>query len=42
VFAGLYWFVFALWFGATPGNRLAALAAAEVAGVKLVEGTRFR
>jgi hypothetical protein len=29
VFALLYWAVFALWFGVTPGNRLAQLAAAE-------------
>lgn len=27
VFATLYWFVFAIWFGTTPGSRLAELAA---------------
>jgi PilZ domain len=26
VFAGLYWLIFAMWFGTTPGSRLAALA----------------
>lgn len=30
VFAGVYWFVFAFWFGITPGNRLAELAGAEI------------
>jgi hypothetical protein len=29
VFVTLYWFVFAVWFGVTPGNRLAELASAE-------------
>ena len=29
VFAGVYWFVFAVWFGITPGNRLAELARLE-------------
>jgi hypothetical protein len=29
VFALLYWAVFALWFGVTPGNRLAQLAAVD-------------
>jgi hypothetical protein len=31
VFATLYWLVFAVWFGVTPGNRLAELAGADVA-----------
>jgi len=45
VFAGLYWFVFAIWFGTTPGSRLAALAAAssgEGVGLQPAEGARFR
>ena len=29
VFAALYWLVFAVWFGVTPGNRLAELANVE-------------
>lgn len=29
VFAGLYWFLFSLWFGITPGHRLAELACHE-------------
>ena len=29
VFGLLYWFVFAVWFGITPGNRLAELARSE-------------
>jgi hypothetical protein len=29
VFGLLYWFVFAVWFGITPGNRLAQLARSE-------------
>jgi len=45
VFAMLYWFVFAVWFGVTPGNRLAELAGAE-AGSKArpqkIERARFR
>ena len=28
-FAGLYWFLFSLWFGVTPGRRLARLALYE-------------
>jgi len=45
VFAGLYWFVFAIWFGSTPVSRLAALAAAsalEEASFQQVESARFR
>ncbi len=44
IFAGLYWFVFALWFGATPGCRLAMLAASVGEGGDLqpVQGARFR
>ena len=30
VFATLYWFVFAVWFGVTPGTRLVELANADV------------
>jgi hypothetical protein len=30
VFATLYWFVFAVWFGVTPGTRLAELAGADI------------
>lgn len=30
IFAAVYWFVFAVWFGITPGNRLAELANADV------------
>jgi hypothetical protein len=45
VFAALYWFVFAVWFGVTPGNRLAELASAEP-GMKAhrpkAERPRFR
>jgi len=29
-FAAMYWLVFAIWFGVTPGTRLAELASAEV------------
>jgi hypothetical protein len=29
-FAAVYWFVFAIWFGVTPGKRLAELAGAEL------------
>jgi hypothetical protein len=45
VFATLYWFVFAVWFGVTPGNRLAELACAELekkARHPKVERARFR
>jgi len=34
VFAGLYWFVFSMWFGITPGHRLAELASHERVGKK--------
>jgi hypothetical protein len=45
VFAALYWFVFAVWFGVTPGGRLAELAMAELAKNACrpeAERTRFR
>lgn len=44
VFAGLYWFVFAIWFGTTPGSRLAALAASsgEEASFQQAQCARFR
>jgi hypothetical protein len=45
VFATVYWFVFAVWFGITPGSRLAELAssdAAKNAAFVEVELTRFR
>lgn len=44
IFAGLYWFVFALWFGATPGSRLAMLAAsaAESGDLQPAQSARFR
>jgi hypothetical protein len=45
IFATLYWLVFAVWFGVTPGNRLAELANAGAAkkprGPRL-ERARFR
>jgi len=34
VFAGLYWFLFSMWFGITPGHRLAELASYERVGRK--------
>ena len=45
VFAALYWLVFAVWFGVTPGNRLAELANAEPARKARrpkLERSRFR
>jgi hypothetical protein len=44
VFGLLYWFVFAVWFGITPGNRLAQLARLEAEKSPKVElqRTRFR
>jgi PilZ domain len=44
VFGLLYWFVFAVWFGITPGNRLAQLArlAAEKSPKVELQRTRFR
>jgi PilZ domain len=45
VFGLLYWFVFAVWFGITPGNRLAQLArsGAEEKSPKVeLPRTRFR
>jgi hypothetical protein len=45
IFAALYWLVFAIWFGTTPGNRLAALAAAsspEGASLQQAQTARFR
>lgn len=45
VFAGLYWFVFDVWFGITPGNRLAllaGLAANEAKTIQPAPATRFR
>jgi hypothetical protein len=45
VFAGLYWFVFDVWFGTTPGNRLALLAGSSVSEEKVAQptpATRFR
>jgi PilZ domain len=44
IFASVYWFVFALWFGVTPGSRLAELATEAGENVPLgeVELARFR
>jgi hypothetical protein len=45
MFAGLYWLVFVIWFGTTPGKRLAALAGAntgEESMVPSVPTARFR
>lgn len=44
VFATVYWFVFAVWFGITPGSRLAELASSETQDARPaeVELTRFR
>ena len=45
IFATLYWLVFAVWFGVTPGNRLAELANTEVgrkARRPRLERARFR
>lgn len=43
VFGLLYWFVFAVWFGITPGNRLAQLARSEEKSPKVeLQRTRFR
>jgi len=45
VFATLYWLVFAVWFGVTPGSRLAALAGSGLgkkARRPVVKRARFR
>ena len=42
VFAGLYWFLFSIWFGITPGHRLAELACHERAGKKSRAEVRAR
>lgn len=44
LFSLLYWLVFEIWFGTTPGRRMAALAASagEVASVCATPGPRFR
>ncbi|HTZ94834.1 MAG TPA: PilZ domain-containing protein [Terriglobales bacterium] len=45
MFAGLYWLVFVIWFGATPGKRLAALAGASSSDESMalpVQSARFR
>ena len=45
VFAGLYWFVFDVWFGITPGNRLALLASSaadEATTIQPGPANRFR
>lgn len=44
IFATVYWFVFAIWFGITPGNRLAELATEVGKNAPLVETelARFR
>lgn len=45
LFAGLYWLVFVIWFGTTPGKRLAALAGAgagEESMVPSAQTARFR
>ncbi|HXZ31018.1 MAG TPA: PilZ domain-containing protein [Terriglobales bacterium] len=45
VFTAVYWFVFAFWFGITPGTRLAELASSEAghdAQLAEAELTRFR
>lgn len=45
VFAGLYWFLFYVWFGITPGTRLADLASRDVmrqVGQAAEKRVRFR
>ena len=43
LFAALYWLVFAVWFGTTPGKRLAELAAASSAdGLSFQQAQRDR
>jgi len=45
VFSAVYWFVFAVWFGITPGSRLAELASSDAEkkpALVEVELTRFR
>jgi len=45
VFAAVYWFVFGVWFGITPGGRLAELASSEIAKKSRptrLERSRFR
>jgi hypothetical protein len=44
IFATVYWFVFAIWFGITPGSRLADLATESGNNAPLVEAelARFR
>ncbi len=42
VFAGLYWFLFSMWFGITPGLRLAELACQEHVGRKNRAAVRAR
>jgi PilZ domain len=44
VFATLYWLVFAVWFGITPGNRLAELAGRDASKARRpkVQRARFR
>jgi len=45
IFTGLYWFLFSVWFGVTPGHRLAELACRDMAGRRNARGesrVRFR
>ena len=45
MFAGVYWLVFVMWFGATPGTRLAVLAGASAGDEPIaqpVQAARFR
>jgi len=42
VFVGLYWLLFSVWFGITPGQRLAQLAASDRASRRRRERSRSR